>query len=81
MILRLTPGTLYDIGTLDIVRSESSGELRQIKITESFERQWDINDSRAKIIHQAIGEMIVLDNQPFSVVENKGKMKVATYYY
>ncbi|CAH1996642.1 unnamed protein product [Acanthoscelides obtectus] len=58
--------------------SESSGELRQIKITESFERQWDINDSRTKRIHQAIGEMIVLNKQPFSVVENKGSKRLFT---
>lgn len=33
---------------------------------------WDINDSRSKSIHFKIGEMIALDCQPFSIVEDLG---------
>jgi len=33
---------------------------------------WDINDFRAQRVHRLIGEMIAIDTQPFSVVENKG---------
>ena len=48
--------------------------LRQISLKESEDRVrvWDINDARAKRIHKRIGEMIALDSQPFSVVEDKG---------
>ena len=35
-------------------------------------RVWDINDPRAKRIHQRIGEMIAIDCQPFSIVEDVG---------
>ena len=52
--------------------SSSSRNLRQLKITESLTKQWNIDDPKAREIHKLIGEMIVLDNQPFSVVENKG---------
>ena len=30
-------------------------------------RKWDINDSRAQVIHRRIGEMIALDSHSFSV--------------
>ena len=33
---------------------------------------WDINDSRAQKFHYLIGEMIAVDLQPFSVVEDLG---------
>ena len=47
---------------------------RQLSLHESTEnaRRWDINDSRAQNIHTRIGEMIALDYQPFSVVEDVG---------
>ena len=35
-------------------------------------KQWDINDASAKAIHQKIGEMIAVDCQPTSAVENSG---------
>ena len=35
-------------------------------------RKWDINDARAQQIHKFIMEMIALDNQPFSLVEDIG---------
>ena len=48
--------------------------LRQIILEESQDRVkvWDINDPRAKKTHQLIGEMIALDTQPFSIVEDVG---------
>ena len=33
---------------------------------------WDINDPRAQRVHRLIGEMIAIDTQPFSIVENEG---------
>ena len=35
-------------------------------------QMWDINDPRAHKIHTRIGEMIALDYQPFSIVDNVG---------
>jgi hypothetical protein len=34
--------------------------------------EWDINNQNVKEIHYAIGKMISLDIQPFSVVEDHG---------
>ena len=33
---------------------------------------WDINNPKSVEIHYAIDEMIALDNQPFSIVDDKG---------
>ena len=33
---------------------------------------WDINDVSAQRVHRHIGEMITLDCQPFSIVEDEG---------
>ena len=33
---------------------------------------WGLNDPRALCIHRKIGEMITVDNQPFSLVEDIG---------
>ena len=35
-------------------------------------RKWDINDARAQRVHKFVMEMIALDNQPFSLVEDLG---------
>lgn len=35
-------------------------------------KMWDINDSKSVKIHYKIGEMICLDNQPYSIVHNEG---------
>lgn len=47
---------------------------RQPTIMESFQKcsKWDINDRRAKSIHYTIGEMIALDNLPYSFSTNEG---------
>ncbi|CAG9819975.1 unnamed protein product [Phaedon cochleariae] len=36
------------------------------------QKRWPINDKMAMDLHFAIGEMIAVDNQPYSVVENIG---------
>lgn len=46
--------------------------LRQGTIEGSFESKWKIDDLRSKQIHRAIAEMICLDNQPISIVEDAG---------
>jgi len=47
---------------------------RQLSLEESGKlvRLWDINNSRAQRVHRRIGEMIAIDCQPFSVVEDVG---------
>ena len=47
---------------------------------------WDINHARAQHGHNLIGEMIAIDTQPFSVIENEGLILVlgnlvATYFF
>ncbi|XP_073962367.1 zinc finger BED domain-containing protein 4-like [Choristoneura fumiferana] len=44
----------------------------QQNIEDSIALQWSREDSRSRDINIAIGEMIALDNQPLSVVENTG---------
>ena len=48
--------------------------LRQLSLqsTKLLNKQWDINDTRAKAVHQRLGEMIALDYQPMSIVEDMG---------
>ena len=52
----------------------SSSHSSQITLQETMERskKWDINHEQARKIHVAIGEMIALDVQPFSIVEDIG---------
>ena len=47
---------------------------RQLTLQEANERVriWDINDPRAQRIHRRVTEMICLDAQPFSIVEDSG---------
>ena len=49
-------------------------QLRQVSLQETAEllKVWDINDSRAKRTHTKVGEMIAIDCQPISVVDNEG---------
>ena len=58
----------------DRTRSGGIGGLRQLTLHGSKERvqQWDINDTRAVSIHKKLGEMIALDCQPVSIVEDIG---------
>jgi len=48
--------------------------LHQFTLGASTDRVcvWHMNDSRALHIHRKIGEMIAVDNQPFSQVEDNG---------
>lgn len=55
-------------------RVESLPQRKQLTLIETVDKmkKWDIKDKRAQEIHRLIGEMIVLDNMPFSMVENSG---------
>ncbi|GBP87242.1 Zinc finger BED domain-containing protein 4 [Eumeta japonica] len=60
------------------VASTSSSQSNAMKIQqtlfESFTSttKWDTTDLRAKEIHKVVAEMIALDNQPISMLENNG---------
>ena len=47
---------------------------RQLNIEEKFQnkKHWDMDDPRSKAIHEKLFKMIVVDNQPFSMVEDQG---------
>lgn len=52
----------------------SSKKLKQPTIVSAIQScsKWSIDDHRSKSIHYGIGEMISLDNLPYSIVTNKG---------
>ncbi|XP_044760263.1 zinc finger BED domain-containing protein 4-like [Coccinella septempunctata] len=52
----------------------SSKKLKQPTIVSALQScsKWSIDDHRSKSIHYGIGEMIALDNLPYSIVTNKG---------
>ena len=52
----------------------SSGATKQISIGECIQctRVWDINDPKSQAVHQKIVEMMALDFQPLSIVDDKG---------
>lgn len=51
---------------------DSSLTQRTLKETLDLKKIFDINSPQAQKIHYAIGEMIALDTQPFSIVEDIG---------
>ena len=53
-------------------RASSSGSQLTLKETVELKKLWDINSSQAQQIHYSIGEMIAVDCQPFSIVEDPG---------
>ena len=54
--------------------TEKPSTSKQITLQEASDqvRVWDINDPQAFKIHRKVGEMICLDSQPFSIVDNHG---------
>ena len=51
---------------------------KQLSLMEIHDRgrKWDINDARAQRVHKFVMEMIALDNQPFSFVEDLGFVRL-----
>jgi len=60
-------------------RVDSGGftALRQLTLrgSEDHVKIWDVNDPRAAVLHRKLGEMIALDYQPMSVVEDIGFLR------
>lgn len=54
--------------------SKATRKPRQLSMEEITEKSrcWDINDPRSQNIHRKIGEMIAVDYQPFTIVEDTG---------
>ena len=59
-------------------RSNQLGGMHQLTLQATKQRTsfWGLNDPRALCIHRKIGEMIVVDNQPFSLVEDIGFIRL-----
>ena len=63
---------------------ESGGftALRQLTLkyvcSEDRVKLWGINDPRAAVLHRKLGEMIALDYQPISLIEDIGFLKFVT---
>ena len=43
---------------------------------QDLTKTWDINDTRAQRVHRKVGEMVAIDCQPISVVEDVGFRQV-----
>jgi len=58
--------------------NKKSSEPEQQLIAASFDRGkvWDFNDERSLRLHRRMAEMVALDDQPFSVVNNEGFRRV-----
>ena len=56
------------------IKKDSPALLKQLTLKQSCDRvrSWDINDDRAQLVHRRIMEMIAVDSQPFSVIEDIG---------
>ena len=50
----------------------SSPRQQEIKCAFDRSRAWEFNDQRSLRLHRSVAEMIALDDQPFSIVQNKG---------
>ena len=44
--------------------------------TQELSKPWDINDARSQRVHKRIGEMLAVDCQPLSMVEDVGFRRV-----
>ncbi|XP_021705680.1 zinc finger BED domain-containing protein 4-like [Aedes aegypti] len=58
--------------------SKSATESSQPTIQECFadSQMWDLNSSKAKEVTNSIAEMIILDHQPVSMVEDTGFLRL-----
>ena len=56
--------------------SEGANFYKQQTLAECYQKYWDENDIRSKDLSYKIGEMMALDNQPYSMVENLGFVRL-----
>ena len=63
-----------EINSKDQQSNGNEATLKQVTLPEARDllKPWDINDHRAKSIHIKIAEMIALDCQPYSLVNDVG---------
>lgn len=57
-------------------KSQSPGKQQDIAASFDRAKAWEFNDPRSLRLHRGIAEMVALDDQPFSVVDNKGFRRV-----
>lgn len=61
----------HELGTL------TTSSVKQTKVDDYLKiKKWDINDKRAKELHNAIGRMTAVDSQPISIVTDMGKSQI-----
>ena len=58
--------------------SETSVQLNPFEYLET-KKIWNVNDAKSRVIHFKIGEMIALDCQPYSIVEDEGFKNLINY--
>ena len=70
---------MYQEKTRDHKAAKLSADSSQPTIQESFFGcQWDDSTTKAKDITKSIAEMIILDHQPISMVEDRGFLRLMT---
>lgn len=57
-------------------RKRKTEQQLSLKETQQLSKPWDINDDRSQRVHKRIGEMLAVDCQPLSMVEDVGFKRV-----
>ena len=59
-----------------VTRKRKIEQQLSLEETQELSKPWDINDARSQRVHRRIGEMLAVDCQPLSVVEDVGFKRV-----
>ena len=59
--------------------SASTTKFKQQTMEASMVKYWDINDIQSKVLNYKIGEIIALDNQPYSIASDIGFTRLMAY--
>ena len=62
--------------TLKVTRKRKIEQQLSLEETQELSKPWDINDARSQRVHKRIGEMLAVDCQPLSMVEDVGFKRV-----
>ena len=67
--------------TLSVASTSKLNVTKQLTLTETLNRNkiWDINNNKAQKIHKYTAEMIAIDLQPFSVIEDTGFIRLINH--